>query len=177
MDEKTELTELVSGDSITISADNINLNSVIESVSTTGIQMPKLNITEDLPDNTKSLMENVADYEFVIPTDSITLPLMDALTTGKKANIDPDFVKRYFELDTAQKKLTEELNKAKAYIKDFVEKNNTGSIEDNGMKIVYKSATTSTRIDSKALKSKYPDIAAECSTVSATSSSVTISKA
>ena len=176
MDTNTEKTIFTDENNNEVTIEEAILSTTQDMQDLVNEKLPKIEITEDLLDTTKTLMQNVSEYEFLIPEDSITLPLMESISTGKNAEIDPDFVRRYFELDEAQKKLTAELTKAKNYIKDFIEKNNTGSIEDSGMKVVYKSATTSTRIDSKALKSKYPDIAAECSTVGATSSSVTISK-
>ena len=121
MDTNTEKTIFTDENNNEVTIEEAILSTTQDMQDLVNEKLPKIEITEDLLDTTKTLMQNVSEYEFLIPEDSITLPLMESISTGKNAEIDPDFVRRYFELDEAQKKLTAELTKAKNYIKDFIE--------------------------------------------------------
>lgn len=67
-------------------------------------------------------------------------------------------------------RISEELKKYKEEIKSFIEDNSIGSFKTNLLDIKYTSAT----IDTAKLKSKYANIAAECSKVGTKSSSISL---
>ncbi len=71
-------------------------------------------------------------------------------------------------------RISEELKKYKEEIKSFIEDNNTGSFKTDLLDIKYTSATTTTTIDTTKLKSKYANIAAECSKVGTKASSISL---
>jgi hypothetical protein len=56
-----------------------------------------------------------------------------------------------------------------------MEEHGVKSFETPDIKFTYVAPTTRTTVDSKKLKEKYPEVAAECSKVSEVSSSVRIS--
>jgi hypothetical protein len=70
--------------------------------------------------------------------------------------------------------LKEKVDNAKKEILEFLDKNHPKSFETDKLVVKYTSATTQTSIDSKLLKSKYPAIAAECSSTVPKKSSVSI---
>ena len=71
-------------------------------------------------------------------------------------------------------RISEELKKYKEEIKSFIEDNSIGSFKTDLLDIKYTSATTTTTIDTAKLKSKYANIAAECSKVGTKSSSISL---
>ena len=88
--------------------------------------------------------------------------------------IDSAFVEKYFEAIKLADSIYEQAEEAKAIIKKFIETHELGSITSNGMTVKYTPSTTTTTLDTAKIKSKYPDIAAECSKVSARKSSISI---
>ena len=88
--------------------------------------------------------------------------------------LDKAFVEKYIKISNLVARLSEQMDDAKSIIKRFIEEHNLGSFESNGLAVKYSSATTTTTLDSAKLKSKYPDIAAECSKVSARKSSISL---
>lgn len=94
-----------------------------------------------------------------------------------RPEIDAQFVEDYFMLERLINKAKVQQDQMKKIIKRFAEENNTGSFDSNGMQVVYTNATTTTTIDSAKLKSKYPDIAAECSKTSPRASSISLREA
>ena len=70
--------------------------------------------------------------------------------------------------------LKEKVDNAKKEIVEFLDKNHPKSFETDKLVVKYTSATTQTSIDSKLLKSKYPEIAAECSSTVPKKSSISI---
>ena len=71
-------------------------------------------------------------------------------------------------------RISTELKKYKDEIKSFIEDNSIGSFKTDLLDVKYTSATTTTTIDTAKLKSKYADIAAECSKVGAKASSISL---
>lgn len=90
-------------------------------------------------------------------------------------DINPEFVQAYLSLVAAQADIANQLDTFKKQILLLIESGQIpNSLDSNGLSIVYTSATTSTTIDSKKLKSTYPDIAAECSRTNARKAYVTL---
>lgn len=116
----------------------------------------------------------VPAYHINIPEDALSLTLDESGENIVSAVINPDFVEEYRKAQQFYDSVKAELDNAKAMMLKFIEDNNTGTIKSNGMMIKYSPATTTTSIDSKALKSKFPDIAAEFSKVSARKSSISV---
>lgn len=77
-------------------------------------------------------------------------------------------IKDYKNIKAKIAKLEAELEEAKAVILAGMGDADTAEAKVNGVAITVTNKTvTSTRIDTKKLKAKYPKIAAECSTTSA----------
>ena len=75
-------------------------------------------------------------------------------------------IKTIAEICTAKKKLEDQEKQLKAQLLKAMESNNVKSFSNDVLKITYVAATTATSVDSKKLKEKYPNIAAECSKTS-----------
>lgn len=108
-----------------------------------------------------------------IPVDAISFRLFEGQLTNEVI-LNPDFVRDYFAVERMYNRLGEELAEAKTQLKQFIESNNTGSVNSNGMEIKFTPATTTTTIDSTKLKKEFPEIAAQCSKVSPRKSSISI---
>lgn len=102
--------------------------------------------------------------------------IIDEADTKKPPIIKLD---RTFESELANdilllEELKEKVDNAKKEIIEFLDKNHPKSFETDRLVVKYTSATTQTSIDSKLLKSKYPEIAAECSSTVPKKSSISI---
>ena len=75
-------------------------------------------------------------------------------------------IKTIAEICTAKKKLEEQEKQLKEQLLNAMEANNVKSFSNDVLKITYVAATTANSVDSKKLKEKYPNIAAECSKTS-----------
>ena len=75
-------------------------------------------------------------------------------------------IKTIAEICTAKKKLEEQEKQLKEQLLKAMETNNVKSFNNDVLKITYVAATTTNSVDSKKLKKKYPNIAAECSKTS-----------
>lgn len=78
------------------------------------------------------------------------------------------------DLVTAKKQIEEQEKNLKDQLKDAMEKHGIKKFESDVLNITYVAATNSTSIDSTKLKKKYPDIASECSKVSAKSAYIKV---
>lgn len=132
-------------------------------------------------DNASGLGIQMADvttselhYELGVDDSIIGLALDESGKELLEPVINPDFVEKFFEAQKLADNIYEQIDEAKSIIKKFIETHDLGSIESNGMTVKYTPATTTTTLDSAKIKSKYPDIAAECSKVSARKSSISI---
>lgn len=67
------------------------------------------------------------------------------------------------DLCKSKKDLEEKEKSLKSQLKDAMERNSVKSFSNDVLKITYIAATKAVSIDSKVLKEKYPQIAAECS--------------
>ncbi|MEG0999125.1 MAG: hypothetical protein RSF13_08865 [Clostridiales bacterium] len=96
----------------------------------------------------------------------------DAVPTGECVNLQ--ILNRDYEVVigqitnvvTQKKRLEEKEKSLKDKLKEAMEKHAVKSLDNDLVRITYVAATTATGIDSKVLKSKYPDIAAKCSKTS-----------
>lgn len=84
-----------------------------------------------------------------------------------------------FETDLANDlkllaEIKERIDTKEGIIKKFIEKNGLGSFKTNILNVKYKSATTTTTIDTKRFKSELPELAAKYSTVGSRSSSLSV---
>lgn len=121
-------------------------------------------------------ISTVMDYNINLEVNDniIGYDLSESANSLTDVVIDKEFVNNYFMIERLVNKLAAQMEDAKVIIKRFIEEHETGSIESNGMAVKYTPATTSTTLDSAKIKSKYPDIAADCSKVSARRSSISI---
>jgi hypothetical protein len=78
------------------------------------------------------------------------------------------------EIFKAKADLDEKEKSLKAQLKEAMERNGVKSFSNDVLKITYVAATIAASLDSKALKSKYPAIAAECTKTSPKSSYVKV---
>lgn len=115
-------------------------------------------------------------YNLDVPDDFIKLQLNESGETTSTVEVNPKFVENYFEALELADSINKQLKEAQDKIKKFIEDHKVGSFESNGMKVKYTPSTTTTTISSSKLKKLYPDIAAECSNVSARKSSISIQK-
>lgn len=115
------------------------------------------------------------DYAIDLPVDDdiIGFDLLES-DADAKVILKPEFVDEYFRIARLVEKLSTQMEEAKSIIKRFIEEHDTGSVESNGMFVKYTPPTTTTTLDTTKIKSKYPEIAAECSKVSARKSSISI---
>lgn len=118
--------------------------------------------------------DNMDAINLEVSDDIIGYSLSESGDSLTEVVIDDEFVINYFKIQKLVERLSGQLEDAKIIIKRFIEEHDTGSIESNGMAVKYTPSTTTTTLDSTKIKSKYPDIAAECSKVSARKSSISI---
>lgn len=95
-----------------------------------------------------------------------------ALTTFGEQQIT--VIQKIADLVTAKKKIEEQEKELKDKLKVAMENYGIKKFESDILNITYVAATSSTTIDSTKLKKKYPDIASECSKVSAKSAYIKV---
>lgn len=144
------------------------------------LNMPELSRDDlatlaDISTITTMPTELIMDYSIDLPVDDdiIGFDLLES-DADTKVIIKPEFVDEYFRIARLVEKLSTQMEEAKSIIKRFIEEHDTGSVESNGMFVKYTPPTTTTTLDTTKIKSKYPEIAAECSKVSARKSSISI---
>ena len=125
-----------------------------------------LNTNDVLVGNPVSLKQTDDKKIFAILNEST-----GEVTVGFDDDYEAELVKDLQLLES----ITERINKKKTEIKDFIETNKFGSFKTAKVQVKYTSATTTTTIDTKLLKSEYPDIAAKCSRVGSKASSISVS--
>ena len=125
-------------------------------------------------DMTTQVAFTVPDYTQIYHDNNFMSMFFNESENRNKLYINPDFVRDYFDLIYLSESINAQLSIFKSQIKEFIEQNNLGSQESNGMQITYSSPTTVTTIDNKLLKSNYPEIAAACSKVGTRASSISI---
>lgn len=159
-----------------------NLNEQLTNLDTNTVFTPDTLGTVTIAcDNASGLgikMDNVTTselhYDLGVDDSIIGLALDESGNELLEPIIDSDFVEKYFEAQKLADSIYEQIEEAKSIIKKFIETHDLGSIESNGMTVKYTPSTTTTTLDSTKIKTKYPDIAAECSKVSARKSSISI---
>lgn len=87
----------------------------------------------------------------------------------------PEALKSITKIAKELKKLEDQKKIFQQKILEAMEEHGVKSFETPDIKFTYVAPTTRTTVDSKKLKEKYPEVAAECSKVSEVSSSVRIS--
>lgn len=87
----------------------------------------------------------------------------------------PEALKSITKIAKDLKKLEDQKKIFQQKILEAMEEHGVKSFETPDIKFTYVAPTTRTTVDSKKLKEKYPEVAAECSKVSEVSSSVRIS--
>lgn len=110
----------------------------------------------------------VAEPEVVAPA-----PAETSLDVMKAAV--PEALKSITKIAKELKKLEDQKKIFQQKILEAMEEHGVKSFETPDIKFTYVAPTTRTTVDSKKLKEKYPEAAAECSKVSEVSSSVRIS--
>lgn len=110
----------------------------------------------------------VAEPEVVAPA-----PVETSLDVMKAAV--PEALKSITKIAKELKKLEDQKKIFQQKILEAMEEHGVKSFETPDIKFTYVAPTTRTTVDSKKLKEKYPEAAAECSKVSEVSSSVRIS--
>lgn len=128
-----------------------------------------MTILEDV--KVSNMLDNIS---LDVNDDIIFFDLLESGDSLDTPTLDREFVDNYIKISNLVARLSEQMDDAKSIIKRFIEEHNLGSFESNGLAVKYSSATTTTTLDSAKLKSKYPDIAAECSKVSARKSSISL---
>ena len=90
------------------------------------------------------------------------------------ANIEEKISKAISTLQQQQKELSAKNEEIKVKIKNVMEEKGITGYDNEYLSITYVAPFTKKTVDSKELKSKYPDIYEECSKISEVSSSIRI---
>lgn len=144
-----------------------DLQKLNELVSSDGLLTVETNIT--------NIMEGKEPNVPEIPEiNEEPIYLVESADGTSTVGITEDYEKELYNDLITLAELQARVDNKKSQIKSFVESNKCGSFKTKLLKVSYTSATTTTSIDTKALKTDLPEIAAKYSKTSARSSSIKV---